>query len=397
MFVLLKKLKGIIMFLVCVWVALMSTGCTSEEQAILANRTNQIPQDGVIEREVFEGIKVANDIGIFNGSNNSINFQWLFVGNMIEEPRIENLMVNFSNARTAEVREAQNTEYVQEFSFVASEGINGSPSLTIYFSVPWDVEAVFLYDHGAGEIIREVNISNSPNGIVSFTPHEFSGLFHLIGIRDLDEAMADDESGEVTDIATFLGLDRGGFVYHPSGGGLGGFAPHGGGSSGGVSPNRGGGGMLGRPRPVDTVEQVINEEVQLTATLSISVATLVNNMDMLDEPKRPLVPSDGWVMRPRTVTFSEGESVFDVLLRETRASGIHMEFSFFPVFDSVYVRGIHNLYEFDGGPLSGWVYKVNGWGPNFGASRYILQQSDVIEWHYTIDLGRDVGVYVGDM
>ena len=56
-----------------------------------------------------------------------------------------------------------------------------------------------------------------------------------------------------------------------------------------------------------------------------------------------------------------------------------------------YIEGIHNLYEFDCGDLSGWMYKVNGWFPNYGCSRYQLKQGDVIEWVYTCDLGKDVG------
>jgi uncharacterized membrane-anchored protein len=57
----------------------------------------------------------------------------------------------------------------------------------------------------------------------------------------------------------------------------------------------------------------------------------------------------------------------------------------------VYIQGINNIYEFDAGALSGWMYRVNGWFPNYGASRYVVQQGDVIEWVYTCDLGRDVG------
>ena len=49
------------------------------------------------------------------------------------------------------------------------------------------------------------------------------------------------------------------------------------------------------------------------------------------------------------------------------------------------------LYEFDCGRWSGWMYCVNGWYPNYGASRYQVRQGDVIEWHYTCDLGRDLG------
>lgn len=36
-------------------------------------------------------------------------------------------------------------------------------------------------------------------------------------------------------------------------------------------------------------------------------------------------------------------------------------------------------------------YKVNGWYPNYGCSRYQLKAGDVVEWRYTCDLGHDIG------
>ena len=37
------------------------------------------------------------------------------------------------------------------------------------------------------------------------------------------------------------------------------------------------------------------------------------------------------------------------------------------------------------------MYKVNGWFPNYGCSRYQVEDGDVICWVYTCDLGADVG------
>lgn len=37
------------------------------------------------------------------------------------------------------------------------------------------------------------------------------------------------------------------------------------------------------------------------------------------------------------------------------------------------------------------MYKVNGWFPNYGCSRYQLQAGDDVQWLYTCDLGLDVG------
>ncbi len=147
----------------------------------------------------------------------------------------------------------------------------------------------------------------------------------------------------------------------------------------------------GKPKPVEWQDVTINKKTKLTATLSVSAKTILDNMDQFNPDKLEVLPEDGVIYKSQTVTFYEGESVFDVLLREMKSHKIHMEFSMTPIYNSNYVEGINNLYEFDCGELSGWMYKVNGWFPNYGSSRYVLQDGDVIEWVYTCDLGRDVG------
>lgn len=71
-----------------------------------------------------------------------------------------------------------------------------------------------------------------------------------------------------------------------------------------------------------------------------------------------------------------------------------MESSYTPVFNSAYIEGINNLYEFDCGEGSGWVYSVNGVYPNYGCSNYKVKPGDSIEWHYTCNYGKDVGAEV---
>ena len=142
----------------------------------------------------------------------------------------------------------------------------------------------------------------------------------------------------------------------------------------------------------------MDKTTKYTCTISISCGTILANWDAWDEwdeetaaAKKPLVPSDGVILPSTTVTFSEGESVYDVLQRVCRENGIHMEASWTPMYNSAYVEGINNLYEFDVSQGSGWMYRVNGWFPNYGCSRYALQNGDVVEWLYTCDLGNDVG------
>jgi len=126
-------------------------------------------------------------------------------------------------------------------------------------------------------------------------------------------------------------------------------------------------------------------------TISISCATVLDNIDQLEPEKTDLIPEDGWILQTVTVPFTEGDSVFDVLLRTAQEQKLHMEYMDSPIYNSAYIEGIANLYEFDCGPLSGWMYSVNGQFPNFGCSKYAVKDSDVIQWVYTCDLGADVG------
>lgn len=148
----------------------------------------------------------------------------------------------------------------------------------------------------------------------------------------------------------------------------------------------------GKPIPVEPQNVVVTDK-EMNCTLSVRCDTILKNMAWLDPEKVELVPKDGVIFTERSVTFYEGESVFNVLLREMKKNKIHMEYSNTPIYNSAYIEGINNLYEFDCGELSGWMYKVNGWFPNYGCSRYQLKQGDKIEWVYTCDLGVDVGGY----
>lgn len=147
----------------------------------------------------------------------------------------------------------------------------------------------------------------------------------------------------------------------------------------------------GKPQPVEWQDVKVDKDKKLKCTLSVVCKTILDNMDDLKEEKKELIPEDGVIYKAQEVTFYEGESVFNILLREMKKNKIHMEFEMTPIFNSNYIEGIANLYEMDCGELSGWMYKVNGWFPNYGSSRYKLSDGDVVEWIYTCDLGRDIG------
>lgn len=141
----------------------------------------------------------------------------------------------------------------------------------------------------------------------------------------------------------------------------------------------------------ETLPKEAETEKELTCTLSVKCATVLNNPDLLDGEKRELIPDGGVILPECEAVFTEGESVFDVLLRELKSRKIHLEFTNTPLYSGTYIEGINNLYEFDCGSLSGWLYKVNGDFPNYSCSKYYLKDGDSIEWLYTCDMGEDVG------
>ena len=138
-------------------------------------------------------------------------------------------------------------------------------------------------------------------------------------------------------------------------------------------------------------EELAALDLAYECTVTVRCDTILNNYDKLDPAKAEFVPDDGIILATVKVPFTEGESALDATRRACDAYGIQLEYSWTPLYNSSYVEGINQLYEFDCGPESGWTFKVNGWTPNYGCSAYILQDEDAIQWLYTcVGLGADI-------
>ncbi len=130
-----------------------------------------------------------------------------------------------------------------------------------------------------------------------------------------------------------------------------------------------------------------------TVTLSITCTTVLDNWDTLDDAlKDGYIPEDGVILEETSFPLYEGDTVFNILLRAVQQEGIQMEYQGMDAnaFGTVYIEGINYLYEFSCGPLSGWMYTVNGETPDYGCSVYEPEDGDVIEWLYTCDMGNDI-------
>lgn len=124
--------------------------------------------------------------------------------------------------------------------------------------------------------------------------------------------------------------------------------------------------------------------------VSIDCENILSHMSKLKESKKDYVPKDGIILKKTKVTVKPGTSAYDVLYQVCRERNIHLEAAYTPMYGTYYVEGIHQLYEFDCGDLSGWNYTVNGRQPGRGCSKYQVQEGDVIAWRFTCDRGKDL-------
>ncbi len=368
----------------------------------------EIPGNGIITKSTLDQIRKNNAIGLFYGESNGFKYEWTIFGNEITTSKDVNLSARIHREENGDIKLSLGTD--QAFGFAAL--------LSIHLNEYWNALSAEAY--AGNRTVASVSLTGSKNTIVNLS---LDGTQTEIVIRATEISMEAPIPTEGTQPPVATKPSAGGDDYL-SGGSSGSDQVYsdGNGNQSGVTvptaPSTSGGqddylsdskeqnGQVytdnkdkyqtdpvpeGKPKPVEPEDQNVDKNQTLTCTFSIECSTILNNLDQLDSDKLEMVPSNGVILTRTTVTFYEGESVFDVLQRVCREYGIHMEASWTPIYNSAYIEGIHNLYEFDCGNLSGWMYQVNGWYPNYGCSRYQLQDGDVVQWRYTCDLGNDVG------
>ena len=353
-----------------------------------------IPEDGVISKTTIEQIKSENAIAVFNGASGDLQYTWTIFGSAIRDAKAVNLRVQLTE--TAEGDISVVLRQTEAFGF--------SATLSIHLNKQWNAESATAYI-GEKEI-ASVSITGSKNTILNLS---LDGTMQELVIRP--DALLNDQTptntakpSDPSDIPVTSTVPTNPHEdsnpnkpqeSHPSTKPAETTGP----STEPTKPTENGGKDKyhtdpvpeGKPQPVEPEDQEIEKDIVNTCTFSIECSTILNNLDMLETEKLEMVPFNGVILNEITVVFYEGESVFDVLQRVCKENKIHMEASWTPMYNSAYIEGIHNLYEFDCGALSGWMYRVNGWYPNYGCSRYQLKDGDVVEWRFTCDLGNDIG------
>ena len=86
------------------------------------------------------------------------------------------------------------------------------------------------------------------------------------------------------------------------------------------------------------------------------------------------------IMMQGNIEVNSSSTAYSVLRELAKQNGKSISTKGFG--STVYVSGIDGLTEFDHGPSSGWMYKVNGTPPNIGAGAYRLKAGDQVIWYY---------------
>ncbi len=373
-------MKRLIPFFLAFLMLLSLCGCRGSFGSIDLQDAIEIPEDGIVKKSTIEQIKDKNAIAAFYGESNGCKYEWTIFGSDVKEPKEVNLLVDIQKNSFGELSVSCAQE--DAFGFPALLSIHtgekwNALSATAYrqtqamssVSITGNQESILnlsLTEGMRNWIIRPDAMPAEENMLQAAVPSETEAAASSAGSGDTDNYLSGVVEGANRVYSDGKGTGQDKYLTDP--------IPE------------------GKPMPVEPEDQNIDKGKSFTCTFSIECSTILNNLSDLDPEKLEMVPSDGVILKATTVTFYEGESVFDVLQRVCQENGIHMEASWTPIYNSAYVEGIHNLYEFDCGNESGWMYRVNGWYPNYGCSRYQLAQGDVVEWRYTCKgLGKDVG------
>lgn len=307
-----------------------------------------IPEDGIITQEQFEAFAGTDRIVTFQGEADGISYAWQFSGRNIQNPQDMNLQIDFvtGDEDLADIKKLSGeAPYAIGLAFKAEELIT-VPTLTIELPEKWDADtAVYCF----AENKKAMKLSDASIGNVQGEEAEHTAL-----------------SVNVTEVGRTYYIVAGNAQGASGAGNAAGTA------AGTAGTQNGGSGSASQT----------TQSRGHSVTIAIYCGDILQHMDRLKSGKAEFVPSDGVILATTTVKYQEGDSVFDILLAVCQDNSIHMEHSYFPGYGSEYIEGIHQLYEFDCGPLSGWKYSVNGWYPNYGCDKYLVSDGDIIQWNY---------------
>ena len=263
-------MKKPISLLLAVMILITMCACQGNFGGVDLQAPMDIPADGKIAAKTLEQLKNNNAISVFKGVSNGIAYEWTIFGSDIAAPKQIDLSVAVTHLADGSLRVALGQ--TENFGF--------SALLSITLQESWQAQSATAYQ---GQIaVASVTLTGSKTTILNIS---------------LDGSIRD-------------------FVIHPDA------LPEEDGDTGNTDPTEGTKDQYltdpvpnGKPKPVEPDNQEVDKGTAYTCTFSIECSTILNNLDMLDPEKLEMVPSNGVILATVTVTFYEGESVYDVLQR----------------------------------------------------------------------------------
>lgn len=388
-----KRKRKVFLVLLIAFVILITGGCsqkvksdqitqldrveTTEKKGTSAKKLekiNQIPDDGIITAAQMDTISGEDGQFQFSGKDQDkgITYVWTYEGKRIKNPVDQNLKVEFSDAKIEEVKKAGGNAPYGLAITLQKMNLAAPAALGLTLNEKWDADNAVLCKYVDGEARKVCDVVvGSVSGIgdkaltnLAFNVLEVGDTYYILAGKSKEDNEENKGAEEKTKNNGNNDQQSHEVDNSPTG---------------------------NNQNDSEQAAETQSGQSSHTCTISIECSTILNNWDDLNEAKADFVPSDGWILYTSEVEYSPGETVYDVLYRVCKDTSIQMSAKYTPAYGSYYVEGINQLYEFDCGELSGWMYSVNGWFPNYGCSQYEVSDGDIIEWRYTCDLGRDVG------
>lgn len=378
-------MKRIFSLILAVILLLSFAACKGDFNPVNLKEPITIPQNGIISKDTFDEIKNENSVAVFKGENSNFKYEWTVFGKDITQTRDINLSVDFTKTKKG-----------IEVSLYETVDFGFPTVLSIYINDKWTADTATAYS--GNEAVYSVSLTGTDATILNVPIDKIYPVFEILPDKRIDEK--NDTSSNVTtsDHTPSTNNSNDGNNAPPttsnkpsSSNPLVTSKPSQSGASSEKDKYQTDPVPEGKPKPVEPENNEVDIKKTYTCTFSIECTAILNNLEDLNPEKLELIPSDGIILEQIEVEFFDGESVFDVLQRVCQENGIHLESEWTPIYNSAYIEGINNLYEKDCGKLSGWQYRVDGWYPNYGCSRYKLTDGAKVEFRFSCDLGKDIG------
>ncbi|MBQ9957343.1 MAG: DUF4430 domain-containing protein [Ruminococcus sp.] len=120
----------------------------------------------------------------------------------------------------------------------------------------------------------------------------------------------------------------------------------------------------------------------------IGTVTMTIRCDTIADIDEEYIPENGIILSECVFEIDSDDTAYDILTEASRTYSIHLESS--GADGMKYINGINHIYELQYGDLSGWMYFVNGKEMSEGCDGYTVRDGDNIEWHYTLEMGKDL-------